>query len=152
MQNSAREKLLNKVANNLTAHSYRVTRSRLAVAKTLLSSNGAFLTPEEIHREVTDAMGIRCDLTSVYRSLALYEGLGLVVRTEFHSEAARYGWRSDLPIPERKHVHFFKCDRCQKVEPLANCLFEEFAESLAERGFTNLEHRFEVTGVCPKCR
>jgi Fe2+ or Zn2+ uptake regulation protein len=31
-------------------------------------------------------------------------------------------------------------------------VFEEFAESLLKRGFSNLSHRFEVTGLCPECR
>jgi Fe2+ or Zn2+ uptake regulation protein len=136
----------------LSQKGFRVTKSRLAVAETLIFSEELFLTPEKIHQMILDRGRVSCNLSSVYRTLSVLVDLGLVSKSEFYGEATQYSWRNSQQSLKLEHIHYFKCDRCQKVEPLEHCLFAEFSKSLAKRGFTNLAHRFEVTGICPKCR
>ncbi len=149
---SSQPSQLERAKKALSEHHHRVTKSRLAVARALIAHNSLWITPEEIHQQIQNQELVACDLTSVYRTLTLFERLGLVARSEFYGEAARYGWRSERPDDSCEHAHFFKCKNCQEVEPLSQCLFADLAKSLAKRGFTNLEHRFEVTGLCPNCR
>jgi Fe2+ or Zn2+ uptake regulation protein len=143
---------MERVKAILSQNRCRVTRSRLAVASTLIAKEELFLTPEEIQQDVLEQDRVSCDLTSVYRTISLLLELELVTKSEFYGEATRYGWRGTRQSARIAHTHYFMCNRCHKVKPLSDCGFPPIASMLEKLGYTDLSHRFEVRGTCPDCR
>lgn len=136
----------------LSENRYRVTKSRLAIAKTMIANEELFLTPEEIYHIVLDQERISCDLASVYRTLWLLQELDLVSKNELYGEATRFSWRGSQQPARIAHTHYFMCNRCHRVDPLSDCSFPSIASTMEKLGYTNLSHRFEVRGICPDCR
>ena len=141
---------LKQVRNILQSHALRITQSRLAVASILIKNN-TLLTPEEIYKQIQRSKKLSCDQVSVYRTLAIFEQLGLVKKSTFQGEPSRYM----LDIIKRKnthhHEHFFKCNGCNIIKPLKGCLISKQEKKLEEDGYRDLTHHLEITGLCPSC-
>jgi Fe2+ or Zn2+ uptake regulation protein len=142
---------IEQIIRKLKLSHLRVTKSRLAVSKVMLKNRGLFLTTEEIHQELIKVRGQKCDLVSVYRILSTFEGLGIVKKTEFQAEAARYGLVSSLGAEHHYHEHFFKCTNCLTIEPFDDCFFSKKEKQLRASGYKNISHHVEITGLCPSC-
>jgi len=51
------------------------------------------------------------------------------------------------------HHHHLTCRVCGQVEPIHDCDLDGWASAVARRhGFTEVEHRAELVGVCAHCR
>ena len=102
-----------QVKEALQSHSLRITKPRLAVASVLIK-NKALLTPEEIHTQIQGSKKLNCDQASVYRTLTTFEELGLVKRSIFQGEPARFMLSNSKKNSAcgHKHEHFFKCNQC----------------------------------------
>jgi len=103
-------------------------------------------TPEEICADVrTRAAGV--NITTVYRTLELLEGLGLVTHTHLGHGASTYH-----SAGEEQHVHLV-CRDCGEVAEAPHTLIDSVVgELLAERGFTVDVSHFAIFGVCSRCR
>ena len=127
----------------LRAQGYRLTPQReLVLAAVERLGHG---TPDEIlHavREHSEAVNI----STIYRTLELLEGLGLVRHTHLSDKAPTY---HSTAGPE--HVHL-KCRGCGEVVDASPDLFAPMQESLtAEHGFTADLGHLTVFGSCRKC-
>lgn len=130
----------------LRSQAGRVTRSRQAVLEALLHLHRP-ATPKEI----ADAVGKPCDLATVYRSLSLFEGLGLVQRVDFGDGLARFEVADEAPGGH--HHHHLLCRRCQRIVQLDDCILAQLERDLSRRhGFRDITHRLEFFGVCPSCQ
>lgn len=139
---------LEAIVASIKQASLRVTKSRLAVAKILLEHPSQFLTPEEIFQIIQKKSDSSCDQVSVYRILARFEELGIVKKSEFQKEAARYMLHEPT---EHHHEHYFKCTECLTIEPFTDCLISKKEKELHANGYRNLHHHLEITGLCPTC-
>lgn len=142
---------LEKVKNILHGHKLRVTQSRIAVATILIDQASSSLTPEEIFLLIEDSKDLSCDQVSVYRTLTTFYELGLVKKSVFQGEAARYSFVEKPKKSGQSHEHFFKCDLCSIVEPLKGCFVTRKEKELEKSGYRNLHHHVEITGLCPSC-
>ncbi len=143
-------KELEKFKEILKFHRLRITQSRLAVASILIQNRETPFTPEEIFDCIQRSDDLYCDQVSVYRTLSIFEDLGLVSKFLFHGQAARYM----ISISNKNtpyHKHYFKCDQCHWVEPLGDCILLKTEKRLEKKGYRNLHHHIEVTGLCPRC-
>lgn len=131
--------------------SLRVTQSRLAVTEVLIKYEQYYLTPDDIYQKIQAANGMSCDQASVYRTLALFEKLGIVQRNDFCKAASRYKINDSFEKEEGGHKHFFKCVSCFTIEPFGHCFVSEREKELEALGYRNLGHHFEITGLCPDC-
>ena len=127
----------------LRAQGYRLTPQReLVLAAVERLGHG---TPDEIlHavREQSEAVNI----STIYRTLELLEGLGLVRHTHLSDRAPTY---HSTTGPE--HVHL-KCRSCGEVTDADPELFSPMLESLsAAHGFTTDLGHLTVFGHCRKC-
>jgi len=92
-------------------------------------------------------------LSSLYRSLAVLEESGVVVRHFTKSGVARY----ELAEWLQGHHHHLVCLDCGKVEDLAlPHSYEEKVRALVEKigstvSFTPVNHAFELEGLCSRC-
>jgi Fur family ferric uptake transcriptional regulator len=97
-------------------------------------------TPEQIADAVADA-----DVTTVYRTLELFEELGLVRHTHLGHGAPAYG------PAENDHVHVV-CHTCSAVIESPPDLVDELAARLlTDRGFVLDRSHFAVFGQCRDC-
>jgi len=123
---------------------HRMTKPRLAVVQVLLE-NDEGLSPDEIHnqgRELYAGLG----LVTVYRTLELLDGLGVVRRVHSEERCHRYASAG----PDR---HYLVCERCHRVLEFPCGGLESLVEGVgAQSGFMITEHLLELRGVCPECQ
>ncbi|MFM1942345.1 MAG: hypothetical protein RI897_1327 [Verrucomicrobiota bacterium] len=124
----------------------RVTSSRRAVLEALVRLARPS-TPKEIAAAVLDAS---CDLATVYRSMKLFESMGLVHRIDLSDGASRFELADDNT---QGHHHHLICRQCERIIKLDDCILDELQQTLQRQfGFTQIEHRLEFFGICPDCR
>lgn len=139
MKERAKE-LLNKI---LRDNNYSVTSTRQLVFELLRDHE-----PQSMHDLVVAADG-RIDRTSIYRTIDLFERLGIAQRLHI-------GWKYKLELTDvfSHHHHHISCLSCGKIvavkedneiEALINKLADNYDIS-ADR------HQLEIQGYCAKCR
>lgn len=119
----------------------RATPQRLAVYRALLSSR-EHPSPEAVHRAVT-ALLPSVALGTVYKILDSLEAAGLVEQVSLLSETKRYD------ANQAPHHHLV-CIACKTV---IDHVDEDLDIALpkAPKGFTPLEVRVQVVGLCAGC-
>ncbi len=131
----------------LKEQGYRLTKPRRAVLEALVAEP-ICLTPEEIYHRARKHYK-KLGLVTVYRTLALFEKLGLVQRvhvdTGCHSFAV-------VRFAEGHH-HQLVCRDCGRVEEFTDCTLDSMLADLQKRtGFAIETHQLEVVGRCPDCQ
>ena len=122
-----------------------MTRQRLVVLRVLAESR-EHLDAEAIHERVKDSAP-RISLATVYRTLALLKGLGLVNEFKLGEEHGHF--EAALRSPH----HHFTCLKCHRViEFSAPHIAEETLRLLEKQGISVTELRLQVSGYCPACQ
>jgi Fur family transcriptional regulator, ferric uptake regulator len=88
------------------------------------------------------------DRASVYRTIDLFERLGIVQR--LYS-----GWKYKLELTDKfaPHHHHLTCTNCGRTIVLSEHELERFIEQLAHKhGFTPVGHQIEIQGLCTMCK
>ncbi len=133
---------LDKLYSALAEHGYKATAARKQVYS-ILASAGQPLSNSEIIDKTSDI-----DKVSVYRTLELYESIGVVHRiwNGFKSKV-------ELSDPFSPHHHHFTCASCGKVISFKSKGIEYAMEDLARTmGVTIDYHLVEITGRCNECQ
>jgi Fe2+ or Zn2+ uptake regulation protein len=121
------------------------TRPRAAVLQVLVPA-AVPLTVEQIHARLgRRAAGPTVNLSSVYRTVNLLRGLGIVRPVRFGDGAQRF----ELADGYRDHHHHFVCERCGRVEDVRPCPVE--GVDLERRGLAVRSHHLELFGLCGHC-
>ena len=95
-------------------------------------------------------------LTSIYRTLDVLIGMGLVQKFDFGDGRARYELTG---APDQEHHHHLICKKCGRVIDYREFMDEELEFlRIAEKGLAR-KYDFEITGhlihfygICEKCR
>jgi Fur family ferric uptake transcriptional regulator len=132
-----------------------------ATLKALLSKNNASLTaprkivfnlllstePQSMQVLVKRAEG-KVDRATVYRTIELFEKLGIVHRLNI-------GWKYKVELSDifLGHHHHFHCSNCGKTFTLsANPMLETMIDTaVSKEGYSPRGHNLEITGLCPAC-
>lgn len=136
---------LERLREELRSRGGRVTPQREIVLEALHRLPG-HVTAEQILEEVApDHPNI--NLSTIYRTLDLFEGLGLVYHTHMGHGPGSYH------LASRGTHHHLVCSRCGAViSAELGSLGELRTEAARRYGFeADLSH-FAVTGLCRKCR
>ena len=96
------------------------------------------LTLKEIHNICS-----KIDFTSVYRSIKLFEEVGIVEEIIFADKKVRYKIVSNI------HHHHIICSECGEINELPICLLSEI-KKLTNYKIT--KHTLEFMGLCPNCQ
>lgn len=137
---------LNELTDKLRQGARKITGPRQAILE-VLRKHASPLTNKEIHAALGKA---DCDLATIYRNMHTLEEMGLVRRYDFGDGAARFEL---APDDTEAHHHHIVCTRCALIIEVDDCFPNEFQEAIASRhGFTNVSHRLEFFGLCPKCQ
>lgn len=133
--------------SRLKSAGLRITQPRLAILS-VLSRRDQPTSIEQIHDEVGAA---NCDLVTVYRCMAAFEGIGLVRRAFLHNGTALY--EMNLGQPARYHVVCKATNRVAELDAAAAAelrrAIETVEESLNARGYRQVGHIVEFFGVAP---
>lgn len=126
----------------LHTQSYSITSSRQAVFDALKNQEPRSMA--ELVRACPDI-----DRASVYRTVSLFERLGIVQR--LHT-----GWKYKIELTDtfHEHHHHATCVLCDQsfVVP-EDTVIEQHLERLAKSiGFTLESHQLELRGHCPACQ
>jgi Fur family transcriptional regulator, ferric uptake regulator len=125
----------------LAQEGYSITKPRLAVFEVLSAAQDP-LTITQLAQSVTNA-----DKVSVYRTIELFEKVGIVQRVYT-------GFKSRVELSEAfsPHHHHFTCSRCNATLGLHSEQLENDLSALErEHGFTLTHHSIELTGFCSAC-
>lgn len=134
---------------------YRFTIGREAIMNVLANSK-EHLSAEDIYVKIHPKYP-SVGLTTVYRTLDVLSGLGLVYKLDFGDGRSRYELAEDTK--GIRHHHHLVCTKCRKVVDYTDFIDEE-VELLrnTEKGLEK-KYNFEITnhliqfyGVCSDCR
>ena len=126
----------------ISQNGYRMTAARRATFLLLLHSE-----PQSMRELIAKAAGT-IDRVSVYRSIELFEQLGIAHRIYV-------GWKYKLELSDEfiAHHHHLSCLRCGLIIDIHDdAHIDEFIKDVAAKvGFTPRRHMFEVDGMCKDC-
>ncbi|MGX8796421.1 Fur family transcriptional regulator [Fusibacter sp. JL298sf-3] len=127
-------------------HGIKSTVNRQSVYQVLLDRQEP-LSAEMIYQHMM-AQGGGVNLSTIYRTLDTFTQKGLVIKTVLSLED-----RATYEINHHEHRHHLLCVNCGGVEPIKGCPLEAYEKELVEQtGYTILEHKLEILGICPKCQ
>lgn len=134
------KKLLQKI---LSDNSLRITQARLIVFDLLWDKEPQ--TMNQLEKLAHESI----DRVSIYRTINLYEKLGLVQRI-------MVGWKYKIELSDvfTKHHHHISCLGCGRVISIKeDKAIEKLIEGFANKyGITAERHQFEIQGYCAMCR
>jgi Fur family transcriptional regulator, ferric uptake regulator len=131
-----------QLKNTLRQRGQSLTRTRLAVFAALTDKE-----PQTM-REIVAACEGLVDRASVYRTIAVFERLGIVQRLQI-------GWKYKLELSDafHNHHHHLTCRQCGRTFPLPEDrqLEERLATLAGSRNFNMHGHQLEIQGLCKNC-
>jgi Fur family ferric uptake transcriptional regulator len=111
-----------------------------------LSEAKSPLSPQEIYRGVVKKKK-KVGLTSIYRSLELFESLGMVFKIP-NGSAVRYKL-----CELEDHHHHIVCKGCGNVVEFNFCDISDWSRKVAEStGYQVIDHQLNFYGLCKDCK
>lgn len=132
----------------LHVYGYKLTTQRRAILEIIRDEKMRHLCTEEIFDGVKKAYpGI--GLATVYRTLQLFEKLGLVHHILLDDGCMRF---QIIECKEKHQHHHLVCEICWEVIDLEEDMLGVLEEKLlTEKGFTINDHKAQFFGICKKC-
>jgi Fur family ferric uptake transcriptional regulator len=132
-----------KLEQILKKRSYSVSSPRQVVFEALQN-----MEPQSM-RELLAACQPKIDRATLYRTINLFEKLGIVQRLQI-------GWKYKLELSNafQEHHHHLSCRQCGQLIPLPeDDRLEKRLHELADRvGFIPEDHQVEIRGLCKTCQ
>ena len=117
-----------------------MTGQRRIIAR-VLSAADDHPDVEEVHRRA-NAIDPRISLSTVYRTVRLFEEAGILARHEFGDGRARYE-----PVAGEHHDHLIDMQTGKVIE-FQNEQIERLQETIAKKlGYRLIDHKLELYGV-----
>ncbi|MBD9385625.1 transcriptional repressor [Agrobacterium sp. AGB01] len=132
---------LNKTLEELCAErGMRMTDQRRVIARVLQESED-HPDVEELYRRSSE-VDPRISISTVYRTVKLFEDAGIIERHDFRDGRSRYE-----TVPEEHHDHLIDLKNGVVIE-FRSAEIEALQEKIArEHGFKLVDHRLELYGV-----
>ena len=130
----------------LAARKLRATLPRRQILDAVAQSQGHF--DAEALRLRLKGQGRRLSRATIYRTLALLQGAGILRRVQLVDDALHY----ELARPDDPHHHLV-CRRCGAVqEVLDPAASRVIAEMVGRASFEPEEISVRIRGLCSRCR
>lgn len=140
---------VDRVRKRLARQDQRLTPQRETVLRVLLDHPNTHMTAEEVYLEARNAAP-DLGMATVYRTLDLFERLGVVRRLDAGQGVARYEVHSE---GEGHYHHHLICLECGRILEFDRDLLERVERAVErESGFQVLDHSLLLFGLCPDCR
>lgn len=143
--------MLEEAYHLLKENNIRLTPQRRAILGILYEHRGRHLEIEHIHRLLAAKKDIskQAGLATVYRTIELFQKLGLVSRLPMENSPARYEFVSHK-MPGHHHLI---CLGCGRVEEIDDRLVKNLRKRvLLEKNFWMAEKPIKIYGYCSACR
>lgn len=139
---------INKLKEKMKKRGYKFTPQRKAVFDIIVDNEGKHLTAEEIYEEVKQC-NPEIGLATVYRTIQLLEGLGVIYRLELNDSCNRY----ELAHENETHRHHHLiCSKCGKVIEVEDDLLENLEMKIQKKyNFKIKDHSVKFFGLCSEC-
>ncbi len=135
--------LVEQIKKAIQTAGFRATKSRVAFLEMLEKSR----KPLSI-ADISDALGTKADLVTVYRIAESFEKAGLVSRVEMRAGKVHY------EFAHGKHHHHIVCTDCGTVEDVDVCLPGSVTRIMSKKSksfSTITSHALEFFGTCKNC-
>ena len=133
---------LSRLRDILKKDGYSLTKPRRAVFQFLLNKEPIAIG------DITKALLSTVDRASVYRTVILFQKLGIIQRHNV-------GWKYTIELSDifTEHHHHLTCISCGKVTPINEKALEGLVEDLARQyGYRATGHQIELQGYCETCQ
>ena len=126
----------------------KLTLQRRSVLDVLIKHCNEHLSTEEIYDFVKENYP-EIGLATVYRTVQLFEEMGIVDRLNFDDGCSRFELSSEDTV---HHNHHLICESCNKVFEVENDLLEEIEKEIERKyKFKIHDHNVMFYGVCKDC-
>lgn len=126
----------------------KLTMQRRSVLDVLTEYNSEHLSTEQIYDKVKEKFP-EIGLATVYRTVQLFEEMGIVDRLNFDDGCSRFELASDNTV---HHHHHLICEVCSKVYEVENDLLEEIEKEIERKyQFKIHDHNVMFYGTCKDC-
>lgn len=141
--------LINRIKDILKNRGYKLTFQRRAVLNSILQNQEGHLSSEEVYLFVKkDYSDI--GIATVYRTLQLFESLGILIKLNFNDGVCRY----ELNVNSEKHQHHHLiCNRCNSIFEVRVDLLDHLETEIEKNyNFQIKDHSAKFFGICSKCK
>ena len=130
----------NAIESECVKRGMRMTEQRRVIARVLASADD-HPDVDELHRRAA-AIDANISISTVYRTLKLFEDAGIIARHDFGDGRARYE-----QAPAEHHDHLIDLKTGRVVEVHSEEIEALQAEIARRLGFRLVDHRLELYGV-----
>lgn len=140
---------IDRMKSLLKSGGSKLTPQRLAILEVIIEQEGKHLTIEEIY-EIVKSQKPEIGVATVYRTILLFDELGLVTKLDLNDGIYRYELSHEEEL--HKHHHLI-CNNCGAVEEVDGDLLEEVEKKIEkEYKFQIQDHSLKFFGLCKNCR
>ena len=133
----------------LKENGYKLTSQRKAILKILMENKSEHLSCDDIFK-ITSVEHPEIGIATIYRTLQLFEELGMVYKLNFNDGFSRY--ELDLGTEEHHHHHLI-CLSCGKVIEVKVDLLDSLEQKIEKNdNFTIVDHNVKFYGYCSDCK
>lgn len=126
----------------------KLTMQRRSVLDVLLEHSNDHLSTEEIYDKVKGKFP-EIGLATVYRTVQLFEEMGIVDRLNFDDGCSRFELASEDTV---HHHHHLICEQCNKVYEVENDLLDDIEKEIESKyNFKIHDHNVMFYGICKDC-
>lgn len=137
--------------NMLLDGGFKITKQRRIVYETLLENEDEHLSPEEIYELIKEKHPY-IGLATIYRTLQIFESIGLIYKLNFDDGRYRYELLSSDEHHNHQHHHLI-CKNCGKITEVKEDLMNSLEEMIEKQyNFEIINHIVKFTGICSQCR
>jgi len=140
---------LEYLREKLKEKGFKLTPQRRAILDIILETEGKHLSAEEIY----DLVKVKCPdigLATVYRTMQMFEEVGLVYKHNFDEVRSRYEINHHNEYHQHHHLI---CVGCSKVIEVEEDLLEQLESGIEKKyNFKISNHNVKFFGYCEKCR
>ena len=132
------------IANKLSELGYRLTPQRVMILSAIEDSDD-HISAEEIHAQII-AKYPQVNISTVYRTLELLKGLGMVTETDLGGGRVRYH------SADKGHHHHLVCEKCGAIIDIDESTLARLQDVLLYRyNFSARLSHLAILGRCVDC-
>lgn len=126
----------------------KLTTQRRSVLDVFIEHSNEHLSTEEIY-DIVKVNFPEIGLATVYRTVQLFEEMGIVDRLNFDDGCSRFELSSEDTV---HHHHHLICEACNRVFEVENDLLEEIEKEIESKyNFKVHNHSVMFYGICKDC-
>ena len=139
---------LENLKEKLKEKGCKLTPQRRSVLDTIIENEGKHLSAEEIY-DLVKAKCPEIGLATVYRTMQMFDEVGLVYKHNFDDGRSRY----ELNHNEDHQHHHLVCINCNRVIEVEEDLLEQLENEVEKKyNFSITNHNVKFFGYCENCK